>query len=95
MTVTNDEKIVRAIDLSFQNWHDKFNKFWPEKHSKKSQKFQLSWDLFDQSICLSLKGTEELCLMALNIDEKFEGKLTSTFKNDMKNLANFRSQAEK
>ena len=33
--------------------------------------------------------------MALNIDEKFEGKLTCTFKNDMKNLANFRSQAEK
>ena len=31
----------------------------------------------------------ELCLMALNIDAKFEGKLTCAFKNDMKNLANF------
>ena len=28
--------------------------------------------------------------MALNIDTKFEGKLTCTFKNDMRNLANFR-----
>ena len=33
--------------------------------------------------------------MALNIDAKFEGKLTCAFKNDMKNLANFRSQVEK
>ena len=28
-------------------------------------------------------------MIALKIDEKFEGKLTSTFKNDMRNLANF------
>ena len=27
--------------------------------------------------------------MALNIDATFEGKLTCTFKNDMRNLANF------
>ena len=27
--------------------------------------------------------------MALNIGVKFEGKLTSTFKNEMRNLANF------
>ena len=89
MTTKNDEKFVRGIDLSFQNVHEEFDEFWPEKYSKKSQKFQLSWDFFDQSICLSLKGTEELCLMALNIDAKFEGKLTCAFKNDMKNLANF------
>ena len=31
----------------------------------------------------------DLCLMALNIDAKFEGKLTYAFKDDMKNLANF------
>ena len=33
--------------------------------------------------------------MTLNIDAKFEGKLTCAFKNDMRNLANFRSQDEK
>ena len=33
--------------------------------------------------------------MVLRIDAKFEGKLTCAFLNDMKNLANFRSQAEK
>ena len=31
----------------------------------------------------------DLCLMALNTDAKFEGKLTYAFKDDMKNLANF------
>ena len=41
------------------------------------------------------KSTEELCLKALNIDAKFDGKLTCAFKNNMKNLANFCSQAEK
>ena len=31
----------------------------------------------------------ELCLMALNTDAKFDGKLTCAFKNGMRNLANF------
>ena len=31
----------------------------------------------------------DLCLMALNINAKFEEKLTYAFKDDMKNLANF------
>ena len=38
------------------------------------------------------KSMEELRLMALKIDAKFEWKLTCTctdFKNDMRNLANF------
>ena len=41
-------------------------------------------------IMFELKGSiGELCLMALNIDATFEGKLTCGFINDMKNLANF------
>ena len=36
-----------------------------------------------------LKKPEELCLMALKIDAKFEGKLTCAFQNGMRNLANF------
>ena len=35
------------------------------------------------------KSIGEFCLMALNIDATFEGKLTCGFKNDMRNLANF------
>ena len=33
--------------------------------------------------------TEELCLIALNIGLKFEGKLICAFTNDMRILANF------
>ena len=39
----------------------------------------------------SYKSTEELCLIALKIEAKFEGKLTCTFKNEMRNFANFHS----
>ena len=35
------------------------------------------------------KSIGEFCLMALNIDATFEGKLTCAFKSDLKNLANF------
>ena len=46
--------------------------------------------MFDQGIqCLSLKSTDKLCLVARKVDAKCEGKLTSTFKNDRRNLANF------
>ena len=38
---------------------------------------------------MSCKSAEELCLIALKFDAKCEGKLSCTFKNDMKNLANF------
>ena len=34
-------------------------------------------------------------MITLKIDEKFEGKLTCTFLNDMKNFENFCSPAEK
>ena len=33
--------------------------------------------------------------MELNIDAKFEGKLTLAFKNDMRNLANFYQSTRK
>ena len=33
-------KIWRGIDLSFQNWHKEFHRFWPE-HSKVSKMFTL------------------------------------------------------
>ena len=35
------------------------------------------------------KSIEELCLMALNIDATFDGRLTCAFKNYVRNLANF------
>ena len=35
------------------------------------------------------KSIGELCLMALNIDTIFEGKLTCAFKNDMRDYSKF------
>ena len=40
-------------------------------------------------LMFELKKYRELCLIALTIDAKFEGKLTYAFKNDMKNFATF------
>ena len=42
-----------------------------------------------------LKNTKELCLMELKIGVEFEGNLTCAFKNDMNNLTDFGSQANK
>ena len=38
---------------------------------------------------VSVKLTEELCIMAVNNDVKFEEELTSRFKIDIRNLMNF------
>ena len=38
---------------------------------------------------MSLKLTEELCVMTMKNDAKFEEKLTCRFKIDMRNLTNF------
>ena len=38
---------------------------------------------------MSLKSTEELCVMTMKNDAKFKEKLTNHFKIDMTNLVNF------
>ena len=61
-------KIWRGIDLSFQNWHEEFDKFWPE-HSKVSKMFNLLGYFWAKYILLGLKkyrgsifhDTEERC----------------------------------
>ena len=40
---------------------------------------------------MSLTFTEELCVMAMKNNAKFEEELTCRFKIDMKNLTNFDS----
>ena len=82
-------KTWRGIDLSAQNLHEEFDEFWPEQ--LKISKICTLMDCFwPKHIMFELKKSkEELCLMALNIDAKFEGKLTFAFKNDMRNSGNF------
>ena len=46
--------IWRGIDLSFQNWHKEFDKFWPE-HSKVSKIFTLMGSFWAKHILFELK----------------------------------------
>ena len=62
----------------------------------KVQKLALWLDPFVQSIQIfRWKSTEELCLMKLKSDTKFEEKLTLGSKNDMRNLVNFNASSSK
>ena len=44
---------------------------------------------------MSLKFTEDLCVMAMKNDAKFEEDLTSKFKIDMRNLTNLDLSTQK
>ena len=60
-------KIWRGIDLSVQNWHKKFDKFWPE-HSKIPKIYTLIGCFWQKYVMFELKKSiEELCLMALKL----------------------------
>ena len=81
-------KIWRKTDLLFGKWLEEIGKFWPEL--SKVSKLELWWDPFAQSRkCMTLKFTEELCVMTMKNDAKFEEELTCRFKIDMGNLINF------
>ena len=45
--------------------------------------------LFKAEKCMSLKFTEDLCVMTVKNDTKLEQELTCRFKIDMRNLTNF------
>ena len=49
-------KIWRGIDLSFQNWHKEFDKFWPG-YSKVSKIFTLMGSFWAKYILFELKST--------------------------------------
>ena len=44
---------------------------------------------------MSLKFTEEVCLMTMKNDAKFEEELTCHLKIDLRNLTNFDSNTQK
>ena len=64
-------KIWSKTDLWFGKWHGEFDKFSPD-HLRVS-KLGLWWDPFVQSRkCLSLKFTEDLCVMTMKNDAKLK-----------------------
>ena len=61
-------KIWTGIELPVQNWHEEFDKFWPE-HSKNSKNYTLMGCFWPKYIMFELKkyrgvmfdGTEDWC----------------------------------
>ena len=87
-------KIWRETDLLLGKWHEEFGKFSPE-HSKVS-KLELWWDSFAQTRkCMTLKFTEELCVMTMKNDAKIEEKLTFRFKIHLRDLTSFHPSTRK
>ena len=81
-------KIWRKTDLWLEKWHEEYGKFSPDQ--LKVTKLGYWWDPLIQSRkSMSLKSTEELCVMTMKNDAKFEEELTCHFKIDMRNLMNF------
>ena len=61
-----------------------------------SVKIGLWWDPFVQSRKgMTLKFTEELCVMAMKNNAKFEEEFTWHFKTDLRNLTNFDSSNQR
>ena len=95
-------KIWRKTDLWFRKWHEEFGKVLPER--SKVSKLGLWWNPFIQSRkYMSLKLTEELCVMIMKNDPNLKrswhviSKLTweiwGILKWTLKNLKNFHFNA--
>ena len=81
-------KIWRKTDLWFGKWHEEIGKF-SSVHLKLS-KLLFSWDPFAQSRkCMGYKLTEELQVIKIKNDKKFEEELVCHSKTDIRNLTNF------
>ena len=78
----------------FEKRLEKFGTFSPEH--LKVLKLGLSWDLFVQSRKdMTLKFTEELCVMTMKNNAIFEEELSGHFKTDIRNFTNFDSSTRK
>ena len=89
MTLKSDAKFEEKLTCGLENDMRNLANFHQAEHWKVS-KLGLSLDLFVQNRkCMSLKFTEELCVMTMKNDAKFEEELTCQFKIDMRNLTNF------
>ena len=80
-------------DLWFRKWHE-YDKF-PQEHLK-VLKLGFWWDPWIQNWkSMSLKSTEELSVMTVKNDTKFQEELTCHFKIGIRNLTNFHLSSRK
>ena len=81
-------KIWREINLSFQNWHNEFDKFWPE-HSKDAKIFTLIGSFWAKYLLLELKKYRGIIFHDTEEDAKVGEESACFFKIDVRNLVNF------
>ena len=87
-------KFWRKADLWFEKRIEKFRRYSAE--NLKVSKLGLWWDPFvENSKGMPLKLAEELYVMSMKNNAKFEEELTCYFKTDMRNLRNFDSSTRK
>ena len=81
-------KIWRGIDLSFQNWHKEFDKFWPE-HSKVSKIFILMGSFWAKYIMFELKKYIGIIFHDTEEEYKIWRGINLSFQIDIGNFNNF------
>ena len=81
-------KIWRGIDLSFQNWHKEFDKFWPE-HSKVSKIFTLMGFFWAKYIFFELKKYREVIFHETEEGYKIWRGINMSFKSWHKKFNKF------
>ena len=91
MTLKSDAKFDQKNELLLEKWFCKFS----QEHSKVS-KLKLWWDPFALSRkCMTLKFTEELCVMTMKNDTKIEEELTCRFIKHIRSFINFDPSTQK
>ena len=88
MTLNSDLKFEEKLTLGSEN--DMRNLVKSNVSNSKSENLTLVAIV----LYLTQKGTQELCVITLKNDAKFEEELTCTLKNDMRNLVNFDATLE-
>ena len=87
-------KIWRGIDLSFQNWHEEFDEFWPE-HLKVSKVFILMCSFWAKYTLFELKKYRWVIFHDTEEGYKFGEKWTCNLQIGIKNLTNFDLSVQK
>ena len=81
-------KIWRGIDLSFQNWHELFDEFWP-KHLKVSKIFILMCSFWAKYILFELKKYRGVIFHESEEGYKIWRGIDSSFQNSHKKFDKF------
>ena len=92
MTLETDAKFEEKQTCGLENDMRNLANF--HQSTRKSQNWDFSTFIQSRK-CMCLKFTEELCVMTMRNDAKFEEELTCQFKIDIRNLTNFGPSTQK